>query len=102
MKIARKMDEMEMSINLQAIRWSHLFTALALFAWGTVEFVRNMHAVPVGWIILGLQNVVWYYATQFLKHRSGDESARKYTLLSVVLTVVIVAVLLVLLWLFPN
>lgn len=96
------MDEMEMSINLQAIRWSYLFTSLALFAWGIIEFVRNMHAVPVGWVILGLQNVVWFYVTQFLKHRSGDEGARKYVLLSIGLTVMLMVALLVLLWLFPN
>lgn len=102
MKAVRKMDEMEMSINLQAIRWSYLFTTIALFAWGIVEFIRNKHAVPVGWVILGLQYVVWFYATQFLKHRTGDQNARRYVILGVVLTVVILVVLFVLVRLFPN
>jgi hypothetical protein len=31
--VMRKMDEMEMNINLKAIKWSWLFTAIALLIW---------------------------------------------------------------------
>ncbi len=37
----RKMDEMEMKINLDSIRIAWTFTVVSLFAWAIYDFVRT-------------------------------------------------------------
>jgi hypothetical protein len=48
----KKMDEMEMSINLKAIKWSWLFTAIALFAWCIYDFINTPNKLSFAFLIL--------------------------------------------------
>jgi len=41
MKKFKKMDELEMSINLQSIRWSWGITSAALFIWMVIDIFKK-------------------------------------------------------------
>lgn len=70
-----KMDEMEMSINLKAIKWSWLFTVIALFAWGLYDFIKTHVITPAIYIVI-FQNVIYFLVNQITKWRVGDTKAR--------------------------
>lgn len=72
----KKMDEMQMSINLKAIKWSWLFTAIALFIWAVYDFVRT-HTVSVAFYLLITQNLVYFFVSQISKCKMGDEDGSK-------------------------
>lgn len=71
----RKMDEMEMKISLESLRWAWLFTVVALFAWGISSFVRT-GAVTLPLYLLIAQNAVYFASMQILKWRMGDEGGK--------------------------
>lgn len=72
----RKMDEMEMKINLDSIRIAWVFTVVSLLAWGIYDFVRTGgFALP--FYLLILQNIVYFFATNISKWRMGDKTGAK-------------------------
>lgn len=85
----KKMDEMELAISLQAIRWAYLFTVAALFAWGTRDFICQ-GAVTTPIYLLIFQNMIYFFAFRIAKMKVGDEDSKKSIILSVVLTVVLI------------
>lgn len=97
----RKMDEMELNINLKAIKWSWLFTVIALFAWGTYTFIKT-HIISPAIDIVIFQNVIYLYVMQISKWRMGDKDARNAFIWSLVGTVIALLVLGALIHYFPN
>lgn len=62
----RKMDEMEMSINLKAIKWAWFYTVLFLAIWIIYDSIHgNQNGVPL--FLLITQNIVWIVVQYFLK-----------------------------------
>lgn len=83
----KKMDEMELAISLQSIRWAYLFTVIALLAWGIRDLIcQGTITMPV--YLLIFQNLVYFFATNISKMKAGDEDGKKaifgYLLLMVV------------------
>ena len=85
----RKMDEMEMSINLKALRWSYLFTVIALFLWTVYDFIKT-HTLTLAFFLLISQNLIYFYASQIYKWKMGDKEGKT----SIILTVAGAALLL--------
>ncbi|MGW8113942.1 hypothetical protein ACVS9P_01940 [Caproicibacterium sp. NSD3] len=97
----RKMDEMELAISLRAIRWAYLFTALALFVWGTRDLIcQGKITMPI--YLLIFQNLVYYFSTIISKIKVGDEEEKKAFIGFPLLTVAFLIAFGVLLLLFPG
>jgi hypothetical protein len=71
------MDEMEMNINLSAIKWSWFFTAIALFAWSVYDYLHKQQ-VSVASFLFGMQMIVYFLISQILKSKVDDANGRKY------------------------
>jgi len=97
----RKMDEMELSISLRAIRWAYLFTVLALLVWGIRDLI-DQGAVTTPIYLLIFQNVVYFFATHIARMKVGDEEGKKSIILSVLLTLVFLIGFGALLMFFPK
>ncbi len=65
MKTIRKMDEMEMSINLRCIRIAWVFGLTYLLVWVSYEFLLTKNLPSLPFILLALQVSV-YFACQFI------------------------------------
>ncbi|MBR0599664.1 DUF6442 family protein [Sinanaerobacter chloroacetimidivorans] len=86
----KKMDEMELSITLQAIKWSWSYMILILALWMIYEFVQgNSINIPV--LLLVSQNMVFFIAQQILTQRAGDDRGRTNLLLWLACTVIFLA-----------
>lgn len=83
----RKMDEMELAISLQAIRWAYLFTVVALFVWGIRDFICQGTITTPSFLLI-FQNMIYFFAFQIAKMKVGDNEGRKSIILSAVLTLV--------------
>ena len=76
MKNIKKMDELEMSINLKAIKWSWGITALALFVWIVVDIfkkgITEAVATPQS-IIFYIQIIAYLLISIILNRKIRDE-----------------------------
>lgn len=72
----KKMDEMQLSINLKAIKASWFFTVLALFVWGMYDWIQK-HTISLAFFLLITQNLVYFFSSQILKSKVCDEDGRK-------------------------
>lgn len=82
----RKMDEMEMHFNLQAIRWTYLLLIVVLWIWGIHDFVVSPHAFSFAMFLVILQSIVYFVINTILKSRTGDRGARRNFLIWALLT----------------
>lgn len=64
----KKMDEMEMSINLKAIKMAWFYTVLFLFIWIIYEFTQT-GSVGLPFILLISQNLIYLLVRQILLRR---------------------------------
>jgi len=72
----RKMDEMELSLNLKGIKWSWFFMVLALAIWGIYDLVKTQStSIPL--ILFTLQFLVYFFVTNIAKWKVGDDSGKK-------------------------
>lgn len=71
----KKMDEMQMSINLKAIRWSYLFTVISLFIWSIYEYIHTHTFTLAGYILIA-QNLLYFLISNIEKWKMGDENGR--------------------------
>ena len=93
----QKMDEMELYVSNNAIRWAWAFTVLALAGWSIWDVVR-MGKITAPAYLLIFQNLLYFLAVQIGKWRAGDESSRTSILLCGAMTVVFLALGALLLW----
>lgn len=91
-----KMDEMEMHINLQAIRWTYLFLVVTLLIWGTRDFILYPHSFSLAMFLLIAQFLVYWVLAAVLKSRMGEKKALRRALIALALGVPIAAFLLIL------
>lgn len=66
----RKMDEMELSISLKAIKWAWAYTAIFLAAWVIYDCV-NRRVWGLEFILLVTQNLILIFIQYFLKWKLG-------------------------------
>jgi len=97
----KKMDEMQMSINSKAIKWSWLFTVIALFIWAVYDFVHT-HTVSLAFYLLITQNLVYFFVSQISKCKMGDEDGSKGTFRYLLGLVFFLLLFGVLLYFFPK
>lgn len=72
----RKMDEMELQINLKGIKWSWFFVVLSLFFWGCYNYVKTQEmTLPL--ILFTLQFLVYFFVTSVSKIKADDDSGKK-------------------------
>jgi uncharacterized membrane protein YhdT len=62
----KKMDEMELTINLKAIKWSWAYTILFLAIWVFYEYFQTK-TLGLAFILLMSQNAVLFGSQIFLK-----------------------------------
>ncbi|AJA48636.1 hypothetical protein CPAST_c25670 [Clostridium pasteurianum DSM 525 = ATCC 6013] len=68
----RKMDEMELSINLKAIKWAWAYTIIFLFGWIVYDYLHgNRNSVSL--FLLITQNFVWIAVQYFLKWKMNKD-----------------------------
>ncbi|MDD2619712.1 MAG: hypothetical protein PHC92_03460 [Syntrophomonadaceae bacterium] len=64
----RKMDEMELSISLKAIKWAWFYTVLFLFAWTVYDYLKEGGFFnTTASFLLVTQNLIYLGISQFLK-----------------------------------
>lgn len=68
----RKMDEMELSINLKAIKLAWFYTVVFLFIWMTYDWVKNA-TTGLPFMLLISQNLVLLGTGQFLKWKMNKD-----------------------------
>ncbi|MBC3887815.1 hypothetical protein GH810_05780 [Acetobacterium paludosum] len=68
----RKMDEMEMSISLKAIKGAWAYTVLFLAVWGVIDYIQTgRFGFP--FFLLITQNLVFMAIQTFLKWKLGKD-----------------------------
>lgn len=63
----RKMDEMELSISLRAMKWAWLYTVLFLFIWTVYDYIKHGDFNSPAFFLLITQNLIYLAISQFLK-----------------------------------
>lgn len=66
----RKMDEMELSISLKAIKWAWAYTIIFLAIWGIYEYIQT-RTFGLASFLLITQNLVLIAIDFFLKWKLG-------------------------------
>ncbi len=70
----RKMDEMEMFITLQAVKWSWFYIVMFLCAWTIHDYLQQGVFNTPAFFLLITQNLIYLGINQFLKWKlSKDE-----------------------------
>lgn len=76
----RKMDEMELKINQEGIKWSWFFVVLSLFIWGGYNYVKTQEmSLPM--ILFLLQFLVYFFVTSVAKLKVDDASGKNQILI---------------------
>lgn len=69
----RKMDEMEMIINLKAVKWAWFYTVIFLFVWMVYDLIKLGNFNSTAFILLTSQNLIYMGISQFLKWKWGKD-----------------------------
>jgi len=69
----RTMDEMEMSINLQAIRLAWVYGLLFLLVWIGYEWMNKGLFNGIAFILMTSQLVIYWIVQLFLKWKLGKD-----------------------------
>jgi hypothetical protein len=74
----RKMDEMEMAIQLKSLRWAWLYTMVFLFVWFCYECFRvktpGTPINPLPLMLIVSQNIVHYIAETIYKKKVSSNA----------------------------
>jgi hypothetical protein len=73
MKGFRKMDEMEMSINLNAIRIAWVYSVIFLFVWVIYDWIKMSSFNSMPFILMSSQLAVYWSIQLFLKWKLGKD-----------------------------
>ena len=68
----RKMDEMEMSINLKAVKWAWGYTILFLAIWFIYDYIQT-RTFGLAFFLLITQNLVLMGTQFYLKWKLGKD-----------------------------
>lgn len=92
----KRMDEMELHIQLSAMRWAWLADFLVLAVWGIWGTVQTGRMTAPMYLLI-LQNPVFFAGVQIGKLRVGDPEGRRSLIAAAVMVVVLVVLGMVLL-----
>ncbi|TEB13293.1 hypothetical protein Psfp_03517 [Pelotomaculum sp. FP] len=73
MKDFRKMDEMEMAINLKAIRLAWVYGILFLLIWIGHDWIKSGLFNGIAFILMSSQLAVYWAVQLFLKWKLGKD-----------------------------
>lgn len=68
----KKMDEMEVDINLKAIKWAWLYTTIFLAIWMFYEVIYT-GKIGLAALLLLSQNIIYFGTQIFLKWKLGKD-----------------------------
>lgn len=68
-----KADEMEMCINFKSMRLSWVFVNIALIIWLVVSLVKSEEIPYILFIIIGLQNIIFFASKLYMTRRMSDD-----------------------------
>lgn len=69
----RKMDEMEQSINLKAVKWAWLYTVLFLFGWCMYDYFLCDRFNSLASFLLVTQNLLYLGINYYLNWKWGKD-----------------------------
>lgn len=69
----KRMDEMEMAINLTSIKWAWFYTVLFLFTWTILDYVKRGDFNTPAFLLLTTQNLIFLAISQYLKWKLGKD-----------------------------
>ena len=72
----KKSDEMQLHIELSAMKWAWAFDVAVLLVWGVWDRARTGHFTGPMYLLV-LQNLLYLVAVQIGKWRVGDEEGRR-------------------------
>lgn len=87
----KKMDEMEKSLTLQAVKWSWFFTVVSLFIWQTYDFITGKELGIQGLILIG-EFFTYFVIKQLLKNKVGDKEGKLNLMFAFVLVIILIAI----------
>ncbi|WP_295585854.1 hypothetical protein [uncultured Oscillibacter sp.] len=93
----RKMDEMELHIQLRALRWAWLADVLVLAVWGIWGSIRTGRMTAPMYLLI-FQNLIYFFAVQAGKIRVGDQDGRRSLVLCAVMAAALVVLSALLAW----
>ncbi|REG08554.1 hypothetical protein [Pelolinea submarina] len=73
MRLFRKMDEMELSINFKALRLAWLFGIIFLLVWVWMDWIIGRTFNSLGVILLVSQLIVYWAGQAFFKWQLGKD-----------------------------
>lgn len=73
MNSVRKMDEMEMNINLKAIRLAWVYSLLFLLVWIGFDWIKMNSFNGMALILMSSQLVIYWTVQLFLKWNLGKD-----------------------------
>ena len=73
MKKSYKADEMEMSINLKAVRLSWVYSSVFLVGWILYDLIKNGYSNEIASVLLLSQLTVFWATHIFLKWKLGKD-----------------------------
>lgn len=73
MKDFRKMDEMEMSINLKAIRLAWVYSVLFLLVWIGYDWIKMGLYNGIAFILMTSQLAIYWAIQLYLKWKLGKD-----------------------------
>lgn len=73
MKGFRKMDEMEISINLKAVKIAWAYSALFLLVWVGFDWIKMGSFNSIAFILMTSQSVIYWAVPLFLKWKLGKD-----------------------------
>ncbi len=77
MKFFRKADEMEMSINLKAMRLAWVFETIALLAWAVISQIKEDGNALIPVTIIAVQNAVFFGSQSYMTRKMARGSRDK-------------------------
>ena len=85
----KKMDEMELHIQLRAMRWAWLADVLVLAVWGIWGTVKTGRMTAPMYLLI-FQNLVFFVGVQLGKLRMGDPEGKRSLMAAAVMAAVLV------------
>ncbi|SFD28589.1 hypothetical protein SAMN05421842_12951 [Clostridium uliginosum] len=70
MKVFKKMDEMQLSINLTSVKFAWVYTVIFLFIWSTYDFIKTgSYNNSLAFFLLISQNLIYICIHFFLNRK---------------------------------
>lgn len=85
----KKMDEMELHIQLRAMRWAWLADVLVLAVWGIWGTAKTGRMTAPMYLLI-FQNLVFFVGVQLGKLRVGDPEGKRSLMAAAVMAAVLV------------